>query len=229
MQLHAAIVPPPDAVRSALDAAHALFSPPAAPVEQPRRGVLGRLRRPAPAAAAATPVMSFFPATPGAEFVTLAKLGNVTVTDASVLVKALAEAATDWTSPLVRVSTLSVGAINPRHVVPALDVHARLEGEVDALQTMFRSLNDVARAQRFFLDRRSFRPEFPLGFVEATEGGTIPEALPGSTSPHESEWWCPTHVTILRSLHSYGGTTYEEFERVKLPQRQGDSSLCRSA
>ena len=230
MQLHAVIVPPPDAVRGALEAAQGLFAAVSEPVEEPRRGgVLSRLRRPAPTPTQADAVVSFFPATPGAEFVTLAKLGNVTVTDALTLTKALAEAAGDWTPPMVRVSALTVGEVNPRHVIPALDVHARLEGEVDALHAMFRGLNDVAKAQRFFLDRRSFRPEFPLGFVEARHGESIPEALPGSSSPHESEWFRPTHVTIMRSLHSSNGTTYEEFERVVLPQLAPSATLSRTA
>lgn len=233
MQLHAVIVPPPDAVRGALEAARGLFAASSAPepTEEPRRaGVLSRLRRPAPAVVpAAPPVMNFFPATPGAEFITLAKLGNVTVTDACTLTKALHEAVSAWTAPMVRVTALSVGEINPRHVVPALDVTAGLEGELDVLHTLFRNLNDVAKAQRFFLDRRSFRPEFPLGFVEASQGATIPEALPGSSSPHQSEWWRPTHVSILRSLHSCNGVTFEEFERVMLPEHVEAPSLSRSA
>ncbi len=231
MQLHAVIVPPPDAVRGALEAAQGLFAASASasePVAEPRRGgVLSRLRRPAPVTDA-PPVMSFFPATPGAEFITLAKLGNVTVTDACTLTKALNEAVGAWNPPMVRVTTLGVGEINPRHVVPALDVTARLEGELDTLHAMFRGLNDVAKAQRFFLDRRSFRPEFPIGFVEANQGATIPEALPGSTSPHESDWWRPTHITIVRSLHNCNGVAYEEFERVMLPEPAA-ATLSRSA
>ena len=228
MQLHAVIVPSPDAVQGALGAAHALFAGAAQPVEEPRRGgVLSRLRRPAPAPVEASPV-SFFPATPGGEFVTLAKLGNVTVTDACTLTKALNEAVGAWSPPMIRVKALSVGEINPRHVVPALDVHAQLEGELDALHAMFRGLNDVAKAQRFFLDRRSFRPEFPLGFVEAASGAQIPEDLPGSVSPHESDWWRPTHITILRSLHNSNGVSYEEFERVMLPEPAA-ATLSRSA
>lgn len=232
MQLHAVIVPPPDAVRDALEAAHGLFAAAAAPGpvgESKRGGVLSRLRRPASAAADVPPVVSYYPATPGAEFVTLAKLGNVTVTDASTLTKALTEASAAWSPPTVRVTALSVGEINPRHVVPALDVHARLEGDLDALHAMFRSLNDVARVQRFFLDRRSFRPEFPLGFVEAAQGASIPESMPGSTTPLEGAWWRPTHVSILRSLHSCSGVTYEEFERVRLPEPSPAATLSRSA
>ena len=231
MQLHAVIVPPPDAVRGALEAAHGLFA--AAPesiVDEPRRGsVLSRLRRPAPVPTDAPPVVSFFPATPGAEFVTLAKLGNVTVTDAVTLTKALTEAAGAWSPPMVRISALSVGEINPRHVVPALDVHAQLEGELDTLHAMFRGLNDVAKAQRFFRDRRSFRPEFPLGFVEAAHGASIPESLPGSSTSHESDWWRPTHVSILRSLHSCNGVTFEEFDRIALPELAAAATLSRSA
>jgi len=210
MQLHAVIVPPPDVVRGALEAAHDLCAvTPAAP-DEPTRGVLDRLRgRRRPVTPAAPPV-ALLPAAPEAVFVRLAKFGNVTGSDAAGLAEALKSVAGTWPAPVLRVTKVTVADAEPH------DVAAQLDGDVDALRDIYTNVNEVARQQRFFLDRRSFRSELMVGSVATGDGAAVPADIAGAEAPHAGPRWSPTHVTLLRASFGASGTTYAEVERVEL-------------
>ena len=212
MQLHAVIVAPPDVVADAAETARGLVEA-QVPSDESRPGLMARLRR-RPAEPA--PAVTFAPADPGAVFVRLAKFGNVTSTDASSLVSALRTVVATWPSPRLHVSGVSVGQGRP------IDVMARLEGDVEALAAIYRNLNDAAKREGWFLDRRSFRSELKVGEVEVPDGAVVPDALPGATVEDRGEEWQATHISFLRSVHRADGPAYEEIRT--LPLATGSSS-----
>ena len=213
MQLHAVIVPPPDVVDSALQAARDLV--PSAPpvVEVPKPGLLDRLRgrRPAEPEGGA-PVITWVPAAPDAVFVRLAKFGNVTGEDAAGLTRALEAVAGAWPAPMLHVVRVAVAEADP------FDVTAELEGDVDALRDIFSNVNEVARLQRFYLDRRSFRSELTLGTLEVEDGAPV-DSVAGAEVPHHGVRWTPSHVTLLRASVTAEGTTFSEVARIELEHR----------
>jgi len=216
MQLLAVIVPPPEVVREVLDAAHDLCSPPQAPdAPPPARGLLGLLgrRREAPPAA---PVVALRAAEPSTVFVRLATFGNVTGDDASGLGDALASAAGAWPAPVLRVIGLTVTEDDPAAVT------AQVGGDVDALRDIYHQVNEVARQQRFFLDRRSFRSELALGTLET---GVPPPILAGTELPRAGASWSPSHVTLVRASFTSAGTTYAEHARIDLAPGAEDVDL----
>jgi 2'-5' RNA ligase len=210
MQLHAVIVPPPDVVRGALEAAHDLCSvTPAAP-DEPAPGLLDRLRGRRRPVTPAEPAVALLPAAPEAVFVRLAKFGNVTGSDAAGLAEALRSVAGTWPAPVLRVTGLTVAEAEPH------DVAAQLDGDVDALRDIYRNVNEVARQQRFFLDRRSFRSELLIGSVEGEDGAPVPADVAGAEAAHAGRRWSPTHVTLVRASFGASGTTYAELAQVEL-------------
>lgn len=213
MQLYAVIVPPPPVVEDALEGARALL-PSASAAAAPAHGRLGRLlgRRQSTAPA---PLVSMAPAAPEAVFILLAKLGNVTATDAAGLGAALQVAARKWQAPVLRVSTLAVAAAHP------FEVTARLDGDLGALRDLFAHVNQVAKDQRFFLDRRSFRTELSLGTLETPDGAPAPD-MAGAEFEHEGPQWSTTHITLLRTSFSAGVATFAEFAQVQLTDATKD-------
>lgn len=215
MQLHAVIVPPPGVVQAAVEAARGLVPPPEVP-EVPKPGLLGRLRggrRPEPVAPHA---VMMAPLAPDAVFVRLAKFGNVTVNDAADLADALQAAAGTWRAPVLHVSKVTVADAGP------YDVTAQLEGDVDALRDIYREVNEVARTQRFFLDRRSFRSVLALGSIGMEDGSPVPDSVAGAEQPHEGARWSPAHVTLLRSSFNAQGTTFAEVAQIELADVGGE-------
>jgi 2'-5' RNA ligase len=206
MQLHAVIVAPPGVVADAAETARRLVEA-QVPGEESRPGLMARLRR-RPAEPA--PAVTFAPADPGAVFVRLAKFGNVTSTDASSLASALTAVAATWPAPHLHVSGVSVGQGRP------IDVTARLDGDVEALAAIYRNLNDAAKREGFFLDRRSFRSEVTVGEVQVPDGAVVPDTLPGATVEDRGAEWQPTHISFLRSVHRADGPAYEEIRTLAL-------------
>lgn len=207
MQLHAVIAPPDSVVEHAAEAARALVASHLPAEEEPRTGLLARLRR---RPAEPTPTIGVAIADPGTVFVRLAKFGNVTSTDASSLAKALGRTAATWAAPRLHVSAVGIGQGSPIEVV------ARLEGDVDELAAIYRNLNDAAKREGYFLDRRSFRSELRLGEVEVPEGAVVPETLSGATVEAHGTEWQPTHVSLVRVVHRTGAPAYEEIHQLSL-------------
>ena len=218
MQLYAVIVPPPAVVQAALEAAGGLF-PPAPPVvtEVPKHGLLDRIIGRRKVEPPAPPAVTLAPAAPEAVFVRLAKFGNVTATDAAGLATALEAAAGTWRAPLLHVGSVGVAEADP------FDVTAQLEGDIDALRDIYTNVLEVARLQRFYLDRRSFRAELTLGAVEVEGGAAVPDDVAGAEVAHQGARWSPSHVTLLRTSFTDGGTTFAEVATVELAHGAEDS------
>lgn len=209
MQLQAVIVPPSDVVDDALEASRELL-PSTAASGAPPQGLLGRLIGRRQTAAAAAAGVTSVPIAPEAMFVRLAKIGNVEAADAAAFAKALGLAARSWQAPVLHVSKVSVAQAEP------FDVTAELDGDLDALMSIFRNVNEVARLQRIFLDRRSYRSEFPLGSLRVEDGATFPADLMGAEVARQGPSWSPSHITLLRTSFSGGQTNFSEFARFEL-------------
>jgi hypothetical protein len=207
MQLHAVIVPPPSVVLDALEAGRDLFPPPVA-TEEPKQGLLDRLRGRRRAVPAAAPLATLLPAAPEEVFVRLAKFGNVTATDVAGLVTALEPVAVTWRAPVLHVSAVRVAETHP------FGVTAQLDGDVGALRDIFNNLIEAARPHGFFLDRRSLRSELALGSVDG--GGPVPDPVAGAEAPHDGASWWPSHITLLRTSVVDGQTTFVEVARIGL-------------
>lgn len=210
MQLHAVVVPPPEVVREALAAAHDLCSPAPAVTDDPRLGLLDRIRGRRRAAPPAPSLVALRPMTPDAVFVRLAKFGNVTGGDADGLARALGSMAGTWPAPVLHTTVVRVEESEPHAVT------AQLDGDVEALRDIYRNVNEVARQQRFFLDRRSFRSEVVLGSVETGDGTPVPATVVGAEADHAGPSWSASHVTLVRASFTAGGTTYAEVARIDL-------------
>ncbi|MBD3926036.1 hypothetical protein IEZ26_15540 [Nocardioides cavernae] len=210
MQLLAVIVPPPEVVRDALEAAQALWAPAPATNDEPARGLLDRIRGRRRGASSTAPGIALRPVSPDAVFVHLAKFGNVAGDDAEGLARALAAVAGTWPAPVLHTTGVSVSESEPHAVT------AQLGGDVDALRDIYGNVNEVARQQRFFLDRRSFRSELVVGSVEGEDGTPVPATVAGAEAPHAGPTWSPSHVTLARASFGASGTTYSELAQVEL-------------
>ena len=210
MQLLAVIVPPPEVVRDALEAAQALCSTEPATEDERGRGLLDRIRGRRGRASHAAPAVALRPSSSDAVFVRLAKFGNVAGDDAEGLARALTAAAGTWPAPALHMTGVSVTESEPHAVT------ARLDGDVDALRDIYANVNEVARQQRFFLDRRSFRSELVVGSVEGEDGTPVPATLLGAEAPHTGPTWSPTHVTLVRASFGAAGTSYSALSQVEL-------------
>ena len=206
MQLHAVIAPPTTVGWDAAQHAFGLVAEDAAAVEEPRRGLLSRFR--SSRAADPAPVATFVPAEPSSVFVRMARFGNVTSTDASHLATALETAAARWPAPVVHVGSLDFREEDGT-------VAACLEGETDALASIFREVNQVAKGQGFFLDRRSFRSEVVVGRVEIPEGARVP-AVVGTTVEHVGPEWRASTISLVRTSHTSSGNRFEELSALPL-------------
>ena len=209
MQLQAVIVPPSGAIDGALKMAHDIFSPEPVP-EEPKRGLVGRLRKPVPAKV--VPELVWVPTPPEALFVRVAKFGNVTLTDTRSLAEAIQRSAANWPSPLLHVASVTVGDTAPFAVV------AQLEGDLGGLFGIFTHVLNLGKQQDFFLDRRSFRNEIRLGSVEVPEGAEVPEELPGAVIPLVGPQWRADHLTLFRLVGVGAAIAYEEIAAIALGQ-----------
>jgi 2'-5' RNA ligase len=210
MQLLAVIVPPPEVVRDAQEAAQALCSTAPATTVEPRRGLLDRIRGRRGPASHAAPAVALRPLSSDAVFVRLAKFGNVTGDDVEGLARALTAVAGTWPAPVLHTIGVSVTDSEPPTVT------AQLGGDVDALRDIYGNVNEVARQQRFFLDRRSFRSELVVGSVEDEDGAPVPANLLGAGTSHEGPSWSPAHVTLVRASFGAAGSSYSELSQVEL-------------
>ena len=210
MQLIAVMVPPPEVVRDAVEAAQALCSPEPTMEDEPGRGLLDRIRGRRGGASRTAPSVALHPLSSDAVFVRLAKFGNVAGDDVEGLARALTAVAGTWPAPVLRTTGVSVTESEPHTVT------AQLGGDVDALRDIHGNVNEVARQQRFFLDRRSFRSELVVGSAEGQDGAPVPPTLLGAEAAHAGPSWSPAHVTLVRASFGASGATYSELSQVDL-------------
>jgi hypothetical protein len=130
----------------------------------------------------------------------MAGFGNVGRVEAHRLNDALVAAASKWPAPRVRVAGATV-----------LDwkggdsAWARLDGQVDRVETIGRSIPDVAKTLQLFVDRRRFRPLIRLGAVNDRTTALYLERLLSDLECFESDWWVQSSFSLLEGLHAGPG------------------------
>ena len=209
MLVHGAIVPP-RAVRAAVDAVVRSVSEPGAQAAEPApKGLLGRLgkHRADPAEVTAGPVMLEHVPVDDMRL-PITGLGNLTTHDAHRVVDVIKEEAEAWSPVSVRFAGGT-----------ALDfpgdwsVWARLEGDVDGLMAMARSVPQGVERLGFFVDRRMFRPMLSVATVTRRTTGPFLQEVVDALEAFRGEEW-PVEVTLLKESFVDGRTEFTEFERI---------------
>ena len=199
MQLQAILLPPPEVIDGVLTAAKSVaIAPPV--VEGPSGKGVGRLFKKS-SRPPSLPSLDIVPvATPSVKVV---RFGNVTLDDAERLAEALARAAAEW-----RALRLYVVGVRVEQTSTQFLLTAELGGDTDLAWSLFRNVNEVARTQRFFLDRRSFQPAF--AFASLTIGGepnptqleTVPEFALGDAETYTGPEWHATYLDLVSVPYS---------------------------
>jgi 2'-5' RNA ligase len=213
VQLQAVIVPPQSVLQDALAAAQTIHLK---PTEAPpaKLGIVERLfqRQSGPAAPAAelTVLAS------DAMFIRLARLGSVASDDARRLARALGEVAATWSAPVVHVAELGIELTDTQLVI-----NAQLGGDIDGLRDIFRNFNEAAKAQRFFLDRRSFRPEFTVASIDLPDDPSFLDRLEWEADLHQGPDWQVTGISMMRVAFGDKAQTFEEFDSLAVGGASG--------
>lgn len=207
MQLQAVIVPPQSVLQDALAAAQTITLKDEAPPDKP--GTVARLLRRRSGQAAAAPGLTVVASE--ASFVRLARLGSVTSDDALRLARALDDVAATWPAPVVHVAELGIELTDTQLVISA-----QLGGDIDGLRDIFRGFNEAAKAQRFFLDRRSFRPEFTVAAVDLPDDPSFLERLEWEAEDHQGPDWQATRISMMRVGFGDKVQTFNEIDSLAL-------------
>ena len=144
-------------------------------------------------------------------FIRLARLGNVTANDARGLARALREFAATWPSPVVHVAELDIELSDTQLVI-----NAQLGGDIDGLRDIFGGFNNAAKAQRFFLDRRSFRPEFIVASIALPDDPSFLDRLEWDADAHRGPDWQVTAISLLGATFGDNAPTFKEVETLIL-------------
>jgi len=211
VQLQAVIVPPQSVLEDALAAAQTIHLKAEASSEKP--GIVERLLQ--RQSGLAVPAAELRVVASDTMFVRLARLGSVTSDDARRLARALGEAAATWPAPMVHVAELDIELTDTQLVI-----NAQLGGDTDGLRDIFRNFNEAAKAQRFFLDRRSFRPEFTVAAIDLPDDPSFLDRLEWDADGHRGPDWQATSVSMMRVAFGDKAQTFEEFDSLALA---GDS------
>jgi 2'-5' RNA ligase len=199
MHLFAALVPPRemlDLVRQLAADVHPEQAAPAEPTNPGRHLAatarrFGRRKGSAPAPAPPSgPLLDVVPTLQ--MHLPIVKYGNLALVDATRLSEALEEEASSWAAP--RLNLHGGVALEPEG---DNSVWVGLGGDVDALNTVARGVNQVAQGLHLFVDRRVFRPVVRLGTINDNTTEQYLEDLLAALEAFESPSWWQTTVSLL--------------------------------
>jgi 2'-5' RNA ligase len=209
MLVHGAIVPP-RALLEAVDAVvRSVRVPVEAPVEAGSKGILGRFgrhRADAEPAAEAEPMLEHVPVKDMRLPIT--GFGNLTAHDVHRVTEEIRQAAAGW-----RPTTVRFAGGTALDFPGDWSVWAKLEGDVDDLSAIARSVPQAVERLGFFVDRRKFRPMMSVATVTpATTGPFLQELVDALEAFRGDEW--TVEVSLLKE--TFVGTHPEmvEFERI---------------
>ncbi|MGG5258999.1 2'-5' RNA ligase family protein [Phycicoccus avicenniae] len=92
-------------------------------------------------------------------------------------------------------------------------IGARVAGDVDALNTLVRTLPTAVQAHGLYLDRRAFLPRLSVGTITANTGLGFIERLVGELAGFRTEPWDITSVEVVR--RRFAGENVRGFEVVE--------------
>lgn len=211
MLVHGAIVPP----RAALEAVDAVVRSIRAPVEPAPepvapKGIRGRFgRHRADVEPEVEPPLAMLEHVPVADMkLPVTAFGNLTTHDVHRLTEELTLAAASW---------------RPQHVCfaggTALDfpgdwsVWAKVEGDLDSLSAMARSVPQAVERLGFFLDRRKFRPMLSVATVTTATTGPFLQEVVDALDAFRGDAW-PVELSLLKETFVGGRPEMVEFERI---------------
>jgi 2'-5' RNA ligase len=210
MLVHGAIVPP----RALLEAVDAVVRSVGVPVEAsveaagPKglRGRFGRHRADVEPPAEVVPMLEHVPVKDMRLPIT--GFGNLTTHDAHRVTEEIRQAAARW-----RPATVRFAGGTALDFPGDWSVWAKLDGDVDDLSAMARSVPQAVERLGFFVDRRKFRPMLSVATVTpATTGPFLQEVVDALEAFRGEEW--AVEVSLLKE--TFVGTHPEmvEFERI---------------
>jgi hypothetical protein len=215
MRLSAAIVVPRELLEDVSRVVRSAQAPPAAAVEPRRR--FGRRTVTGGAHAAGRPLTptttpELDTPTLAAMFLPLSGFGNVTLADSATLAHALRAEVATWRRPTIAI------AGGTALEFPGDDaVWAKLEGDVELLETIGRGVPTVVQRLGFFVDRRQFRPWLAVGTITPETTAPYLERLVALLDAYRSEPWTIEHVSLLkRPNEADDEDDFEVIERMPL-------------
>lgn len=209
MRLFAAIVPPRAVLEEVLEVVQGV-RPPAQPQEQ-RRGLRARFGSGHGQATQQVTDDELTVPDLAQMYVPLTGFGNVTLGDSVQLSKALRTEAQTWERPTVRLAGGTALEFRGDE-----SVWAKITGDVDALQTIGRSVPQVVQRLGFFVDRRQFRPWLSVATI--TESTTAPylQAVVDALEGFEGQTWTIDSISLMKRLPEEGQHAFEEMEQMPL-------------
>lgn len=205
MLVHGVFLPPRDALDELVRTVRSVRRE-IVPDDQPKRGFL---RRKAEAAVAedVPPVLVDVPV--DALKLPITGFGSLASGDLRRLVDSLRDAATSWAPATVRFS--GGGALE----FPGdRAVWARLDGEVEQLTEVARSVTKCVERLGLFVDRRAFRPMLAVATVTTSTVGEDLEAVVGALNALQGLPWTVDAVVLTRDARADGNP--QEYERIPL-------------
>lgn len=220
MRLFAAIVPPPDVLAELVKVVRSVVPrQPQEPLAEghhagPRKGLLGRLARPAGPSEPA-------PAPQGEQLhrllthrmsVPLTTFGNLTRVDSELIAEALRREAAAWPRP-----SLWLGGGTALEFPGDRSVWAGLGGDVAGLEAIAKDVPRVAQRLSLYVDRRTFRPWLALGTITDTTTAPYLEDLVAALEAFRGTTWTQDAVSLLAGQPEGGhNEPFEELERIPL-------------
>jgi 2'-5' RNA ligase len=120
--------------------------------------------------------------------------GNLARADAARLADRLVAAAAGW-PPAPRLAMAGCSALEGEG---DLTVCAPLEGEVDQLRGIARSIPEVAQTMGLHVDRRRFKPQVPVGEVTADTSLPYLERLVAALEVYRGPQWTLPDLVLLK-------------------------------
>ena len=209
MHLFAALLPPADALEGvrALVAEAATAPPPES--GPPGRHRLGR-RRDKTEQAQPGPLLDVLP-TPAVNL-TMAKFGNLPLSEATRLADTMEKQAAGWEAPRLR---LAGGAV----LEPEGDdsVWVGMAGDMAALGAISAGVRRVAQGLQLFVDRRAFRPQLQIAKINPqTTEACLEEVLALLQQFESPSWWQTTLSLLIPADLGPGQPPFKNFRDIPL-------------
>ena len=147
-------------------------------------------------------------------YLPLTGFGNVTLGDSVHLSKALRKEALTWAPP-----TIHIAGGTALEFKGDESVWAKLDGDIDALNTIGRGVPQIVQRLGFFVDRRQFRPWLEVGTI--TDATTAPylQAVVDALEAFHGRSWEIDSISLMKGLPDPGPDSFEEVERMPLAPR----------
>lgn len=144
-------------------------------------------------------------------YVLLARFGNLTADQVPTLADTLAAGLAD--APVATVG------FEPPRLLDSGEVVVPLDGEVEVVTELARTVPTIAERRRLYVDRRIFRPEIVIARVDPNSGRPL---LAGRVALAGARWgsdlWLAEGVSLIRTRWVAGADVSEEARFVPIGQ-----------